>query len=845
MMCGQKLGRPMLYVVMLSTLLYGSTGAVMVPTAQSLGSSWTSMPVRAMPVVTNFNGGATLQRETSAGVGMAGLGPITTTPFDGNFINSTLFVASEPLKLGQVQWAVCEAVRHATNIGKNYAAVNHVRMPFETPGVMQTWDITGLQHGEHIELNLDGPFFRHCDDPGVKGSHSCGWGVALPTDRLSFSRTLAGISGFPSTVMITSDKKSAAVVASLFWCASGCADNGHIEIMAYPEGAEDTDFNVGGYIARASAAKARVQLRFAAVVSGSLDTSLAMLKEQFASDSAFDLTFSSACTSWEKRWNSAFDVQSLHFSGNLPLIESNDASVDRLYYWAALAMVALERPGLESPTLPFVISEGGSNSLRGDADMGGAGQFVWDFSFAAASYTLLDPKGTRKFVQFLMRYSNLTSVPVGIPQSWDPYPKNSSASPGEYCFDYVASFLMVQQYVVMTGDTAILEQTVPGTRVTGLEWLRAVAWAWKGFNRTNASAYLVDYGADKRLFLEAVPTYRWAIPGLQASNAGIMLSFARLLEFIDSKTHDTAHKEEASWLRGNASCIIRDLLQYQYRPGKGFFQMLQSGRFSNGTEVRAISDYIYVGLALDLLGRDPVSFPPEVREEMLSYFMRELLANGWVRAVSLQDPVMQNVDSMTPGVEDKLAFRSDWTGTGGYGGLAGAAVDASVGLEQGFQRSISILKNLSVMARMHEGTMPSQGVVVSTPPYVTHFLNDNDGLPVPDLPYAGNFPEWFDEGGSFPEWWPSSMRSIQNAEASIVDAVVRSVFGWRPDWSTWNVHSSARAAIDAALFLPSVSRAGFDGVLRNVRTPVGLIDLHAGEHGVSWKFSLGMTETYV
>jgi len=375
--------------------------------------------------------------------------------------------------------------------------------------------------------------------------------------------------------------------------------------------------------------------------------------------------------------------------------------------------------------------------------------------------------------------------------------------------------------------------------------LRAVAWAWKGYNRTNASAYLVDYGPDKRSFLEAVPTYRWAIPGLQASNAGIMLSFARLLEFISSKSHDPVHEEEIAWLRGNASHIIRDLLQYQYRPGKGFFQMLQSGRFANGTEVRAISDYIYVGLGLDLLGREPVSFTREVRDEMLSYFMRELLGNGWVRAVSLQDPVMENFDSMTPSVEDKLAFRSDWTGTGAYGGLAGAAVDASVGLEQGFERSMAILKNLSVMTRMHEGTMPGQGVVVSTPPYITHFLNDNDGLPVPDLPYAGNFPEWFDEGGSFPEWWPSSMRSIQNAEASIVDAVVRSVFGWRPDWSTWNARSSAQAAMDAALFLPSVPRAGFDGLLTNVRTPAGLIDLHAGNHGVSWKFSSAMMETYV
>merc|ERR1719199_993477 len=113
--------------------------------------------------------------------------------------------------------------------------------------------------------------------------------------------------------------------------------------------------------------------------------------------------------------------------------------------------------------------------------------------------------------------------------------------------------------------------------------------------------------------------------------------------------------------------------------------------------------------------------------------------------------------------------------------------------------------------------MPSQGVAVMTPPYVAKFLNANDGLPLPKGPFAPNFPEWFDEGKPFPAWWPSTERTIQNAEASIVDAIVRSLFGWRPDWTTWSSFTNTSAAIDSSLYLASVNRGGFKGVLRNVQ----------------------------
>lgn len=95
-----------------------------------------------------------------------------------------------------------------------------------------------------------------------------------------------------------------------------------------------------------------------------------------------------------------------------------------------------------------------------------------------------------------------------------------------------------------------------------------------------------------------------------------------------------------------------------------------------------------------------------------------------------------------------------------------------LGLEQGFEHSLATLKNISLIASQKAGSMPAQGVAVMTPPYVAEFLDGNDGLPTPFGPFAPNFPEWFDEGKPFPPWWPSTERSVQNAEASLVDAVV-------------------------------------------------------------------------
>lgn len=98
------------------------------------------------------------------------------------------------------------------------------------------------------------------------------------------------------------------------------------------------------------------------------------------------------------------------------------------------------------------------------------------------------------------------------------------------------------------------------------------------------SEFLVDYGGDKRSFLEAVLTYTNVIPALQFGNAGMLFSLSKLLE----RSEVSRDINEINWIKGNASSIIKDALSFQYNSG-GFWNCLnQEGK---SIPVRAMSDF--------------------------------------------------------------------------------------------------------------------------------------------------------------------------------------------------------------------------------------------------------------
>ena len=807
---------------------------------------WPVQPVRAMPLVQNFIGSANLigpQRLVETV--FIGLGPITAAPFNGNFQNSSILFNGAPMRVVNTSWTPCEGNRSSADV------INRVRMPYRQRSILQQWS-TSRVGGYTLLLHLDGPYFRKCDeyDAPAPGNQPCGWGTPIPADRAHFTHALVPPNQVRSIpAMLTSDTLTTASAAAGLWVTGpSCTDVPLIEVNPVNRsncpacsGYFDDGFNAT--VVLQPGCTLWHAISWDHTDAGALDGLASLLAD-------VDTSWNDACEKWNAHYQSAYNTSNTHFSGNLPSIEAFDnasARVRDLFGWAASAYISLERVSYRSFPRVFVISEGPSNAYDGSFDMGGSGQFVWDLSFAAVTASLLDPVATRVVLQHVVGNADFSTKPISTVQSWDMYWPLPNAVPGGiYCFDFVATFLFLQTYATVTGDIQFLTSPVQNNHdislsKSPLDLMRELAWNWKHYPSSTESPFLADYGSNKRDFLEAVTTYTDVIAALQAGNAGMLLSLARLLETIDPVEHATEIKD----LRSNATAIVDAMVRFQYVPTSGSWKCLKANNSSPPSEVKCLADTIYVGLAWGLLAKEDAArfpLPHSVRAGMSSLFETDFLANGWVRAMSLNDPSMSGTmcKPSNCSVEDVVQQRSDWTATGGYGGLPGAAVDAVASLDMDLSRAIAALLNFSIVTDLNRGTMPSQGMGVLVPPFMRYFLNDNDGVPNPQQAFAASFPEMFDEVNmGYGSTWPHSMRTIQNAEASLVDAVVRSIFGWRPDWNTTVVaRTDMEKAVTDSLWLPQAPRKGFNATLRHLRTPFGRhVDVHADSNGLRWQWS--------
>ena len=363
----------------------------------------------------------------------------------------------------------------------------------------------------NVSIYLDGPMFRRCDQPGTgAGSSACGWGTTVPIDNQNFERSLRLDSRTNRTVMVMRDTLTNATGASAVWAECGSSatpTEGTVSLS--PTG---TSQPAPGFLA--SMPIDETCLLWHAVSAGSdPDEAVELIEEMMLNAQA---NFDKACSDWKSHWASAFDPNTTSFSGSLPTMEAPDSSASneklvQLYEWAATALISLERIGWPSFPRQFVISEGPSNSFSGAADMGGAGQFVWDLSFSALSLSLLEPVGTRAVLSHIIANANFSASPIGVPQAWDAYLSYpNSVGAGEYCFDFIASFIFIKTYLDITGDASFLSTGIHNNHDsklhTPLEFLRRISRAWEHYPRSAASPWLVDYGDNKRSFLEAVPT---------------------------------------------------------------------------------------------------------------------------------------------------------------------------------------------------------------------------------------------------------------------------------------------------------------------------------------------------
>ena len=791
-----------------------------------------------LPQVQNFWGSVGLRHD------LISLGTMALTPFNGNFQNcSALAIDGAPLLLDSHALSWFEGTRWGGTADNSTRVVNAVRLPFEASSVLQAWDFSAAPGHHQLDVTLDGPFFYQCDNRKADPrSPSCGWGTGFPTDRGDFNTSLVPTRLANASAYLTVHLGSGTACATAFWWRG-----------------------LAGGVAMSSAAASAVQLaawftgpsavlQQASAVGVDAASALAGL-EALLDDANFGAAVENAEAAFEARWASAFEVPAsdggtgAHFSGSLPLLTSNKPRLDRLYYWANLALVSLERTNFRSAARAFVISQGPSNSFDGGAGMGGSGQFTWDLSFAALSYSLLDPSFVRALLEFIVAGSDSASPPSAgdcsllVPQCWDAYPAyggDSTVSKGAYRFDFYSAYLFFHQFTAANNASAWLQRTFPSapSPITGVAYLEALARSWERFPACPLSPWLADYGSNKRDFLEVVPTYTSTVPALQFGSVGMLQAQARLHEALD-----ISNGTSPAQLRANASAIFGAALEHLWRAEDGGVWRCA---YANGSSaaVRSITDYVYVPQALSLVGREASALPPDIAAAMQGFFSAELFppaGAAWVRALSLRDPLCRNVMNTSGGVEDLLVMRADWGCMGSYGGIPGFAMESAAGLLPPATGAATTAAALEQLAPVAAVSSPGQGIAVDTPPWLAAHWNgaSHDPKNVPAPPYTVSWPEFFDEPG-FPPVWPDTERYIQNAQGSISDAIIRTLFGWRCDWvqpTAARGTPAAAAAIDACLWHPSASRGDFEGTLANLRTPFGYINITASAAGLQWVWS--------
>ncbi|MEU8222273.1 hypothetical protein [Kribbella sp. NPDC048915] len=302
---------------------------------------------------------------------------------------------------------------------------------------------------------------------------------------------------------------------------------------------------------------------------------------------------------WDVAIADAFDPSSEGFSGSLPVLETSNEALRKLYWWGVLGVIWFRRDNPASVlgrTYDTLMPRYWQTTT-----------FIWDYSLSSLTHALLDPEPMRKHIEHWIDLDThkhfgtewLTGGPVGY---W-------------YSVNDFAMTRLVRDYVRFTGDDAFLDTTV-GAKPVG-EHVHDWATAWRGLRGEHA---LADYGGIDNL-LECVSSYVHEVASFNAANVWCMRVAAELADRAGDSDRAALLRKEAS----TQAAHVNEL----YVEGKGFWHARQP----DGTlvPVRHCYDFNIVGTTI------PDDLSETQCEEMVAFFQRELQTPTWMRALSPYD----------------------------------------------------------------------------------------------------------------------------------------------------------------------------------------------------------------
>lgn len=320
----------------------------------------------------------------------------------------------------------------------------------------------------------------------------------------------------------------------------------------------------------------------------------------------FEAVWEQAKEKWSERWLQTFTPGNNHFSGNVPLLVTDDGKLRDIYYRSILTLLVLHRTNLAMCDRVFITS--------GEREQGFV--FYWDTSMWSRIFALWEPRGMKEQLRMFLRADPHGGFVYNM--------QTGEQGPGWYAANDMTMFRLANCYLAVTGDYEFLKEKVG--ELTVLQHLEKLALGWQALQR-DKSVMLADYGENENL-LECAPMYINRVPSFNAANVWMMRIVANYYE-------QEGNAARAAELRGWADEIAAAVLQL-YKPGDGVWNALH--RDGKKVELRHCYDFVCVG---EFMGPD---LTDQMKREMVDFVERELLTDHWMRAMSPLDKAAEISD---------------------------------------------------------------------------------------------------------------------------------------------------------------------------------------------------------
>jgi hypothetical protein len=305
---------------------------------------------------------------------------------------------------------------------------------------------------------------------------------------------------------------------------------------------------------------------------------------------------------WERLWANAFTPGNPDHSGYLPTLVTDDADLATTYYLALAELLYLRHTGGSAIQPVF---------LTGGPRLGPTATFYWDFAEFARLAVLLEPAGTRAWLQAALAtdydhafaFDTRHLLPLG----------------NHYAANDYALFEAVERYVTLTGDWAFLDAPAGGRTVA--DHLAAMATRPRGLRAAFAGGTLADFGPDPWELLECVPNYRHVVASFNAAYAALARRCAALL----LRRGDPV---AATRLRAEGNALAAAVLGAYAGAGRWHvYHPDHTDTIGHALDFEQVAAH----LAADV--------PPAVAAAMVDFATTRLLDGDWMRALDPLDPI--------------------------------------------------------------------------------------------------------------------------------------------------------------------------------------------------------------